>query len=257
MKNQKKASGCGTFILVWIIATAVLAVLFTAINKTGQSTGTIAAVSVCIGFLITFVIIVFRMVILTSKISKNAKIQREKDRQEGISRYNALIHVGGLTAPENCKASVTLSPALLTVNCGGSEYALKIEKIRNVDYQLDVNETQYLQSSFIKGVAGAAAFGVTGAIIGSAPKTKTKRNVKCYAIISYEDAQGEYKTFLLRDEIANSNICSGLVDALRPTDKQSRIVINLPTYHSTHSSPAICSTQRRISPWARLQGCQQ
>lgn len=215
MQNQKKTSGCGTFILVWIIATAVLAVLFTAINKTEQSTGTIVAISVCIGFLVTFVIVAFRMVILTSKISKNAKMQRKKDRQEGISRYNALIHVGGLTAPENCKASVTLSPTFLTINCGGSEYVLKIEKIRNVDFQLDVNETQYLQSSLKKGVAGAAAFGVTGAIIGSAPKTKIKRNVKCYAIISYEDVQGEYKTFLLRDDVANSKVCSGLVDALR------------------------------------------
>ena len=61
---------------------------------------------------------------------------------------------------------------------------------------------------------------MTGAIIGSAPKTKTKRNVKCYAIISYEDVQGEYKTFLLRDEIANTGICSGLVDTLRPRINQ-------------------------------------
>lgn len=216
MTNQKKKAGCGTFILSWVIITVVFAAFFSAINKTGQSTGSIIAASICISFMVVIVIMAFRMVILTSKTSKDAKMRREKDKQEGISRYDSLVHVGGLTAPKNCKASVILSPTELTINCGGSKYVLNIAKIRNVDFQLDVNETQYLQSSFVKGVAGAAAFGVTGAIIGSAPKTKIKRNVKCYAIISYEDAHGEYKTFLLRDEVVNTRICSELVDNLRP-----------------------------------------
>lgn len=220
MTNQKKTAGCGTFILAWAIMAIFLVAFFSVINKTEQSMGSIVTVSICISFLIALVIMAFKMVILTSKISKDAKMQREKDRRKGISRYNSLVHVGGLTAPKNCKVSVILSPSELTINCGGSEYVLNIAKIKNVDFQLDVNETQYLQSSFAKGVAGAAAFGVTGAIIGSAPKTKTKRNVKCYAIISYEDVQGEYKTFLLRDEIANTGICSDLVDTLRPRINQ-------------------------------------
>lgn len=215
MVNQKKTAGCGTLILLWAIVAMVLGVLFSAINKTEQSMGSIAAASMCISLLIVLVKMAFRMAILTSKTSKATKMQREKDRREGISRYDSLVHVGGLMVLKNCKASVILSPTELTINCGGSEFILNIAKIKNVDFQLDVNETKYLQSSFVKGVAGAA-FGMTGAIIGSAPKTKTKRNVKGYAIISYEDAEGQYKTFLLRDEIANTRICSGLVDNLRP-----------------------------------------
>ena len=220
MNMDRKKVGCGTFIISWVIAAVVFAAFLMANNETGQSVGSIVSSSVCIGFLVAFAIMAFRMVKLTSKGSKEEKKQREKDKQEGIGRYNSVIHVGGLAAPENCKASVMLSPTTLTVNCGGSEYALNIKKIRNVDFQLDVNETQYLKSSFVKGVVGAAAFGMPGAIIGSAPKTKTKRNVKCYAIISYEDAQGEYKTFLLRDAAENMNICSRLVDDLRPRVSQ-------------------------------------
>ena len=200
MKQQKNKAGCGTFVLSWVIAAVVLGVYFTLINKTGQSTGNIIGASTCIGFLIAIVIMAGKMVLITGRISKQSKIQRKKDKQDGISRYSPLIHVGGLPAPENCKASVVLTPTAVAVNCGGSEYVLSIGKIRNV------NETQYLKSSLVRGMAGAAAFGMVGAIVGSAPKTKTKRNVKCYAIITYEDAQGNNKTFLLKDEVANTQV---------------------------------------------------
>ena len=220
MKQQKNKAGCGTFVLSWVIAAVVLGVYFTLINKTGQSTGNIIGASTCIGFLIAIVIMAGKMVLITGRISKQSKIQRKKDKQDGISRYSPLIHVGGLPAPENCKASVVLTPTAVAVNCGGSEYVLSIGKIRNVDFQLDVNETQYLKSSLVRGMAGAAAFGMVGAIVGSAPKTKTKRNVKCYAIITYEDAQGNNKTFLLKDEVANTQVCSRLVDSLRPKINQ-------------------------------------
>ena len=226
MDIDRKKAGCGTFIISWVIVAVVFAAFLMAINETGQSVGSIVSSSVCIGFLVAFAIMAFRMVMLTSKGSKEDreqvkryKQQKERDKQEGISRYS-VIHVGGLPAPENCKAAVALSPTTLTINCGGSEYVLNIEKIRNVDTQLDINEIQYLESSFARGVIGAALFGSSGAIIGSAPRTKTKIKIKGYAIISYEDAQGEYKTFLLRDAAENMNICSRLVDDLRPRVSQ-------------------------------------
>ncbi len=220
MNQQKNTAGCGTFVLAWMISTVVLGVIFALINKSGQSIGNVIGVSASLSFLIALVIVSVRMILITGRISKQSKIQRKKDKQDGISRYSPLIHVGGLPAPENCKASVVLTPTAVAVNCGGSEYVLSIGKIRNVDFQLDVNETQYLKSSLVRGMAGAAAFGMVGAIVGSAPKTKTKRNVKCYAIITYEDAQGNNKTFLLKDEVANTQVCSRLVDSLRPKISQ-------------------------------------
>lgn len=212
---DKKSAGCGTFILSWVIAAVVLGVFLNIINKTGQSAGSIVFSSALIGFMVAVIIFLFGMVKLTIKASIAEKQQREKDKREGISRYST-IHVGGLSAPENCKADVVLSPIALTVNCAGSEYVLKIKMIRSVNSQLDVNEVQYLKSSVVRGVIDAALFGPSGAVIGSAPRAKTKIKIKGYAIITYEDAQGEYKAFLLRDAVENSKNCSRLVDDLRP-----------------------------------------
>ncbi|NBJ80988.1 hypothetical protein D5274_03235 [bacterium 1XD42-94] len=127
---------------------------FSAINKTGQGMGSVATVSACLGFLSVFVIGAFRRIVLTSAVSTKGKMQREKDKREGISRYGSLIHVGGLRAPENCKATAALSPTDFTINCAGREYILKIEKIKYIDVQAEVNESQYLQRSFVKGIAG-------------------------------------------------------------------------------------------------------
>lgn len=138
----------------------------------------------------------------------------------GISRYSSIIYVGGLGAPENIKCDVVLSPVELKLLCGGNEFALPIDKIRNVDFQLDIDEKQYLKTSTAKGAIGAAAFGVSGAVIGLAPKTKTKREVKCYAIISFDGTDGEYKTIVLRDAVPNIQMCSRLVDTLRPMINQ-------------------------------------
>ena len=223
---EKKKAGCGTFILSWVIATVLMAVAlaeegaFTAEGGEWPGGRTAVAISVVLGgFIMACLIVLVRMVKWTIEGSIAEKQRRKKDEQEGISRYST-IHVGGLAAPENCRADVVLSPIALTVNCAGSEYVLKIEKIRSVNSQLDVNEVQYLESSAARGVIGAVLFGTSGAVIGSAPRTKTKIKIKGYAIISYEDAQGEHKAFLLRDAVENSKNCSRLVDDLQPRINQ-------------------------------------
>ena len=48
---------------------------------------------------------------------------------------------------------------------------------------------QHLKSSFAGGVIGAATFGVAGAVIGSRPKEKEKRNVTFYLLVDYSGKQ--------------------------------------------------------------------
>ncbi len=227
---EKKRAGCGTFIIVWVIAAGVFGVFFKVIDEKGQSVGSIVFGAVLVGFLMAVLIWALRMAGRTIKDSIGIKKQvrqhkeryeqqKERDEQEGISRYS-VTHVGGLPAPENCKADVVLSKDALAITCGGNEYVINIEKIRNVDSQLDVNVMQYLESSVARGVIGAMLFGTSGAVIGSAPRTKMKSKIKGYAIITYEDAQGEYKTFLLKDVVDNTKVCSRLVDDLRPRINQ-------------------------------------
>jgi len=214
--DQKKNIGCVTVILVWIIVTVGLAIFFMQVNKTGQSIGTIIFASTCIGGLAAFIAFVLQMISITSKMSKMNKDQRKKDKQEGISRYSMIVHVGGLPIPENCNVSVILSPTALTITYGMSEYVLSIDQIKDVNSQFDINETEYLKSSFIKGMAGAAVMGMTGAILGSIPKVKKKKNRRCYVSIIYENAQGERKIVLLKDQQVNTLVCYQLVQKLRP-----------------------------------------
>ena len=136
--------------------------------------------------------------------------KKEKDLE-----YSSIIHIVGLDVPENCKCKVILKKVNLIILCAGNEYSLNIEKIKNVDFQIDVDEKQLLKSSLLRGAVGAAAFGVAGAVVGSSPKVKNKREVKCYAIISYENKNGENENFVLRDELPNTTQCAKLVDELK------------------------------------------
>lgn len=214
--EKKKNGACGTPLWVWIISSVLLTIGFNSINTTGQSMGSIIFTSCLIGGMFGFIAFCFKMFTITSRKQKEARNQKRIDQANGITRYHSLMHVGGLNVPENLSCDVILSPMELKIACGGNEFSLQIGKIRNVDYQLDIDEKQYLKSSMAKGIIGAATFGVAGAVIGSAPKTKTKREVKCYAIIAYESSTGEYRNFILRDEYPNSGQCARLVDALRP-----------------------------------------
>ena len=83
----------------------------------------------------------------------------------------------------------------------------------------------YIRKAVWKGIVGAATFGVAGAVLGSAPKTKTKREVKCYAIVTYQNADGEAQTFVLRDEYPNTQKCAKLIEQLKPkiTARMNRV----------------------------------
>lgn len=213
MEENGKQGGCAIYVVVWIVAALLLGVFFYSINKTGQGVGSIIFVSVLIGSMIALMVFCFNMVVLTSRIQRMARYQRQQDKASGITRYYDILHMGGLTAPVNCKCTVLLKPEGLIVECGGNEFFLRLEKIRNVDFQLDIDKSQYLQGYMIREEAETAILGRRRAFVS--PQLKTTREVKCYAIISYENDEGEYQTFILRDTLPNTQNCSKLVDTLK------------------------------------------
>lgn len=163
------------------------------------------------GALIVFLfILIIKACQAQSKISK----KRRQDKRNGIKRFSGLVHVNGLKAVENAECDVAIDPSNMIISCEGKQYSLPLSRISYVDFKFDVNESKYLKSSFVKGVAGAAMFGVSGAVIGSAPKTKTDRQTKGYAIILYKGVRGDKSTIILRDMSPNTYICSKLVLAL-------------------------------------------
>ena len=168
-----------------------------------------------IAILICIAVSCFYMAAVTGKAWKAGKRQRKLDKAKGIKRFSAIDHIEGLNAVTNSKCEVVLSSASLMITCAGKQYTLPIERIKYVDFKMDIDEKLYQKSSFVKGIAGAAMFGVAGAVIGSAPKTKSRRYVKGYAVIGYRDTGGMEKVILLRDSAPNSYRCSTLVDTLR------------------------------------------
>ena len=146
-------------------------------------------------------------------------------KKDQTKEYTDIVHVVGLPIPENCKCKVMLKTQEMVISGAGTEMTLLYEKIHNVDFQMDIDESIYQKSSLAKGIVGAATFGVAGAVLGSAPKTKTKREVKCYAIVTYQNADGEAQTFVLRDEYPNTQKCAKLIEQLKPqiTARMNRV----------------------------------
>ncbi len=135
-------------------------------------------------------------------------------KKKGIE-YSSIIHVKGLNVPENSRCKILLEQTDLTVLCAGNEFSLNYDQIKNIDCRREMDEKIFQKSSLSKTIAGAAAFGVTGAITGAVPKTKSKREITSYAIISFVNSHGEYQNMVFRDEFPNTAKCTGVVDKLR------------------------------------------
>lgn len=132
------------------------------------------------------------------------------------TRTFSAIHLCGLDIPEYCKSEVITNSDEMIIRSCGKEYVLKIQNIKCIDFQMDIDEKQFVKSSLVGGALGAAAFGVSGAVIGSRPRGKVVRDIKGYAIITYETAQSEDINIVFKDELANSLQCAKLVDELKP-----------------------------------------
>ena len=226
---DKKKAGCGTYLtgfIVWMAATAIVGVVLTKNSEIGQPI--LALVSEGIGLLAVFIFIAIKKGSVGIKAFMEKRGQREEDRANRISRYYGILHADGLDVPENCKAACILSPGTFTVVCGAREFILMMNRFKRVEFRQDVDEMKYRNSRLKRGIDEASMSGEISAVLGPAPTKKRKRDVIGYAIIFYEDSQGELQSFLLKDEAVNTFACAKLVDALKPrTPEQTRGGIEL------------------------------
>lgn len=149
-----------------------------------------------------------------TKKGKAEKKQRKQDKENGIKRFPALEHVEGLDVAKKSPCTVILSPSNMVISCTGKEYTLPLRRIMYAEFIVDVDKIRYLQSSMAKGAVGAAIFGVSGAVIGAAPKTKVAYEKVGYAVVGYRDAKGSERIIILKDQTVNSYVCRWLVDEL-------------------------------------------
>nr|DAS33706.1 MAG TPA: hypothetical protein [Caudoviricetes sp.] len=168
-----------------------------------------------------FLILCF-LIRFLAKASKTAKEQRKKILQENkeqgiVKRYPPLVHVIGLDIPENVQVSVFLKTDKLTITGAGREYNLNFDKIVSSESHVTMDIREYYRSSTLKGVTGAALFGLPGAVIGSAPtKREVKTDVKSFAVISFTAKTGDIATIILSDVLPNTRYASDLVARLKP-----------------------------------------
>lgn len=128
MKTQKNASEGGIFILIWAAVSVVLGAIFSAINKTGQSTRDIIFCSLFLGFFLAFFICLFWRVIRTKKNVRN-------------QRQNKSVSGNGTVRPK--------SPVVTSVNVVRQEVPQKTLNDMRMTYtgQQSVNDMRIIDES--------------------------------------------------------------------------------------------------------------
>lgn len=98
-------------------------------------------------------------------------------------------HISGLDVPENAVIVFNLykDRAIFNVTELKKEYSISLDRIQSISFHHETEIEKYTTSSLGSAVVGAAAFGVIGAIIGSRPKTKERRNVSFFLIVEYDN----------------------------------------------------------------------
>lgn len=202
-----KSKGCLTVIIGWVVSTLFLAILFSVMNKTGESMGSIMFAAVFIGLCMAFVIFASQMAVMTGRA-------RRADAKAGITRYE-VTHDGGLQAPANTRAYVVLSPETMTINCCGNEFVLATAKLRNVDFQTDVKYKQHVENTYGRNRLVVDREGNLENRWGAIPRVRTRCLRVGYMTITYESSSGRYISFRLSDVYANQYVCMKLASKLR------------------------------------------
>lgn len=144
---------------------------------------------------------------------------RNKKNKNGELCKVELKHVLGLAMPEGIYCEAVLSDKELILEVSSDKYKLNLDKISSVNFSMNIDIEKYQKSSIAKGIIGAATFGIAGAVIGSAPTNKEKRNVTGKIIIEYLNSNEENQFIILEDFTINSQAAATLVDKIRPLIK--------------------------------------
>lgn len=128
----------------------------------------------------------------TSKMKGDAIMFGKKVKNEMVTLGNL---VEGVPVPQNSDLSIKLTPGVLTITGSGQEFEIDVSKLTLIDLKSDVEMEKIIQQSAPGMIIGAVTFGVIGAMIGGRVKTKEKRTVNHFLLISY--LSDELKTIVI------------------------------------------------------------
>lgn len=116
----------------------------------------------------------------------------KKNKNEKVALGNL---VEGLPIPQNSDLTIKLTPDELSITGSGQEFEINFSKLTLVDIKNDVEMEKVIQQSAPGMIIGAATFGIIGAMVGGRVKTKEKRKVSHFLLISYQT--DELKTIVI------------------------------------------------------------
>lgn len=97
MENKEKQGGCGTFLIIWVIASLLVGMCLNSINETGQGMGTTISFAILLGGLFTFIIFCIMMVIATSRV--------KKEKRNAPVSYTQVVSNAEVSAKERPKCN--------------------------------------------------------------------------------------------------------------------------------------------------------
>jgi hypothetical protein len=159
-----------------------------------------------IGALILGIVIVVVGLIIVTLLLRAAHFgfkQRKSDKANGITRFYYICHIQGLNAARGSMCGIYLNPKHLSINCGGSEFLLNLDRIRSVEYRQDSELEPYRELS-----------------------PETRNQTRGYAVIYYESINGNHSGIILRDD-RNIRECWELTRKLNSVIKTERTQVQL------------------------------
>lgn len=151
----------------------------------GTSNGSDITFYVVMGILFLIIIFCIRMIIVTSKIKKQGKINRQKLKESGVIHMTGGSHMAGLPLAEGTYCNIHEYADKFIFKAGGSDFTLVKDKITDISVKTDEEITSHYVSSIGGAVAGGVLFGPLGAIVGGRTKKKKDKTVYRYLIFTY------------------------------------------------------------------------
>lgn len=140
---------------------------------------------------VSFTLIFFLLGYFLKVQSKYSADIKEKNEELGIIASSLLHHVEGLPIAEKTQCIVSITPEMLIIEGGGTDFNISTIQIRAAEVKTDTEIANIIHSSAAKGIAGGLLFGPIGLVVGSRAKSKEKKTNTYFLIINYTNSAGE------------------------------------------------------------------
>lgn len=191
----------------------------------GTSTGSDAFIYVILGIFFLIIILCIRMFVVTSRVKKQGKINKQRLKESGVINITYGSHMAGLPLAEGTFCNIHEYCDKFIFKATGGEFTLAKDKVTDVTVKTDAEITSQYVSSVGGAVAGAVLFGPLGAIVGGRAKKKKSKTVYRYLIFTY--LKGDSVDYISFDVTAAYGEAIKMCTSFRSNHISARISVDL------------------------------